>query len=88
MAKGKVKVGTIILIAFWVLFFLGIFSVYMVFKSIADGKIGYLPDVEEMLNPKNKFATEIYSSDMKVLGRYFQKGENRVYTPMRRSPHI
>lgn len=81
MAKGKVKVGTIILIAFWVLFFLGIFSVYMVFKSIADGKIGYLPDVEEMLNPKNKFATEIYSSDMKVLGRYFQKGENRVYTP-------
>lgn len=81
MAKGKVKVGTIILISFWVLFFLGLFSVYMLFKSIADGKIGYLPDVEEMLNPKNKFATEIYSCDMKVLGRYFQKGENRVYTP-------
>lgn len=81
MAKGKLKVGTIILIVFWVLFFAGILSVYLVFKSIADGKIGYLPDVEEMLNPKNKFATEIYSCDMKELGRYFQKGENRVYTP-------
>lgn len=81
MAKGKLKVSTIIVIVFWVLFFLGIFSVYMLFKCIADGKIGYLPNVEEMLNPKNKFATEIYSSDMKVLGRYFQKGENRVFTP-------
>lgn len=81
MAKGKLKVGTIILIAFWVLFFVGLFSVYMLFKCIADGKIGYLPNVEEMLNPKDKFATEIYSSDMKVLGRYFQKGQNRVYTP-------
>ncbi len=81
MAKGKVKVGTIILIVFWVLFFLGIFSAYMIFKGIADGKIGYLPDVEEMLNPKNVFATEIYSCDSKVLGRYFKKGQNRVFTP-------
>lgn len=31
--------------------------------------------------PKNKFATEIYSSDMKVLGRYFQSKENRVFVP-------
>ena len=84
--KGKLSIGVKILIAFWVLFFAGIFTVYKVFDLIADGKIGYLPPVEELLNPKSKFATEVYSCDMKVLGRYFQQGENRLYTPYSELP--
>ena len=87
--KGKLSIGKKILIACWVLFFAGIFTVYKIFDMIADGKIGYLPPVEELLNPKSKFATEVYSCDMKVLGRYFQKGENRLYTPYSElSPHL
>ncbi len=31
-----------------------------------------------MLNPRNKYATEVYSADMQLLGRYFQDKENRV----------
>lgn len=78
---GGLSIGKKILIALWVLFFIGIFSVYKLFDMIAEGKIGYLPPVEELLNPKSSEATEIYSCDAKVLGRYFLKGENRISTP-------
>jgi len=32
----------------------------------------------ELQNPKNKFATEIYSSDLQILGHYFYSKQNRV----------
>ncbi|MCQ2219381.1 MAG: transglycosylase domain-containing protein [Paludibacteraceae bacterium] len=48
---------------------------------IANGKLGFMPNIEELQNPKNKYASEIYSSDMKVLGRYFESKENRVFVP-------
>lgn len=38
-----------------------------------------MPPIEELENPKNKFASVIYSSDMEELGRYYQPKENRVY---------
>ncbi|MDR2824143.1 MAG: penicillin-binding protein, partial [Prevotellaceae bacterium] len=44
---------------------------------IAMGWIGYVPDIEELQNPKIRLATEIYSADLEVLGRYYYK-ENRV----------
>lgn len=48
-----------------------------------------MPKIEELQNPKDKFASEIYSSDMKVLGRYFASKENRVYVPYEElSPHL
>jgi len=89
MAKAKKKSWTIkILITFWALFALGVFSIFFMFLMITKGNIGYLPPVEELQNPKNKFASEIYSSDMQVLGRYFYK-ENRVYVPFcQLSPYL
>ncbi|MEE1096145.1 MAG: transglycosylase domain-containing protein [Paludibacteraceae bacterium] len=44
---------------------------------IAKGIVGYLPPLEELQNPKNSFASEIISSDMQSLGRYY-KYENRI----------
>lgn len=90
MAENKkIGIGIKILIGVWILFIIGIVAVFLLFKSINDGKIGYLPPIEELQNPKNKFASEIYSSDGKVLGRYFQSQENRVYTPYKDlSPYL
>ncbi len=42
------------------------------------GWIGYLPPIDELQNPKNKYATEVYSSDLKILGKYYYSKENRV----------
>jgi penicillin-binding protein 1A len=63
---------------FWRLFALGLFCFVLMFVFISIGWIGYLPPIGELQNPKNKFATEIYSSDQQLLGRYFYSRENRV----------
>ncbi len=73
---------------FWGLFAAGIFFAVLAIVLIADGKIGYLPPIEELQNPKNKFASEIFSSDMQSLGRYY-RNENRIgvqYTDL--SPYL
>jgi penicillin-binding protein 1A len=63
---------------FWQLFILGIFGLVLMFVFINIGWIGYLPPIDELQNPKNKFATEIYSSDQVLLGRFFYSKQNRV----------
>lgn len=66
---------------FWSLFTLGILTIVMLFWMISKGWLGYLPDIDELQNPKNKYATEIYSSDMQLLGRFFYSKDNRVHVP-------
>jgi penicillin-binding protein 1A len=73
--KGGIR--TKFLKIFWQLFAFGILSVVLIFVFINIGWIGYLPPIDELQNPKSKYATEIYSSDLQTLGRYFRK-ENRV----------
>ncbi|MGL4412306.1 MAG: transglycosylase domain-containing protein [Bacteroidales bacterium] len=64
---------------FWSIFGVGIASVALVFFLIAHGVIGYMPPIEDLENPKDKFASEIISSDMQVLGRYYQSKANRIF---------
>jgi len=63
---------------FWNLFGFGILCLVLLFAFISFGWIGYLPPLEELQNPQNKYASEIYSSDMQLLGRFFKNKENRV----------
>ena len=65
------------LLWFWGLFFGGILIVFLVMWLITRGALGYLPPLEELQNPKNTFASEIISSDMQSLGRYYRY-ENRI----------
>lgn len=69
------------IIIFWSVFIVGVVSLFTLFILINVGVIGHLPPIEELQNPKNKFASEIYSSDGVVLGRFFESKENRVYMP-------
>ena len=73
---GKTRIGWII--AIWSLFAIAVISVILVFVLIAKGQIGYIPDIEELQNPKNKYASELYTSDGVVFGRYFAGQNNRV----------
>ena len=66
-----------ILIWFWSIFALGLASIILIFWLITKGALGYLPPLDELQNPKNTFATEVISSDMQLLGRYYRQ-ENRV----------
>ena len=63
---------------FWGSFVFGVLCLVLMFTFINIGWIGYLPPIDELQNPRNKYATEIYSSDLQLLGRYFYSKQNRV----------
>lgn len=65
------------LLWFWGLFSAGVVVVVAVFWMITKGWLGYLPPLEELQNPKNKYASEVFSADMQSLGRYYRQA-NRV----------
>lgn len=62
---------------FWGIFAGGVLLMVLIFWMITKGWLGYLPPLDELQNPKNRFATEVFSSDMQSLGRFYRK-ENRV----------
>lgn len=64
---------------FWIIFGAGILSVFLIFFLIAKGFIGYMPPIADLENPINKYASQIISSDLKLLGTYSQQKENRIY---------
>ena len=64
-------------VCLWSLFAIGVLIVFLVFFGIAKGWFGYLPPINELQNPKNRYASEVFSSDMISLGRYYRQ-ENRV----------
>ena len=64
-------------VSFWSIIGGGILSIIVLFWMITKGWLGYLPPLDELQNPKNKFATEVISSDLQLLGRYY-RNENRV----------
>lgn len=85
---GKPRWRRVFLGWFWGLFGAGVLVAVVAVWMIAKGWLGYLPPLNELQNPQNKFASEIISADMQSLGRYYRT-ENRVgvqYTDL--SPYI
>ena len=73
---------------FWGLFAAGVLMLLFIFFAITKGWLGYLPPLDELQNPKNTYASEVFTEDMVSIGRYYIK-ENRVgvqYTDL--SPYI
>ncbi len=74
---------------FWISFASVIVLIVLCFVLIVKGYIGYIPEIEELQNPKNRFATELYTSDGVMFGRYFYGQDNRVAVNYRQiSPHV
>ena len=63
----------------WAIFGFFVFTGIMFLVLVYNGVIGYMPPIEELKNPKDTFASTVYSADGKVLGRYFRSTGNRVY---------
>lgn len=65
----------------WACVFLGVLLTIVSGVCIWNGWIGYMPPVEELQNPIDKYATQIYSSDGKVIGTWNQSKGNRILIP-------
>ena len=65
-------------ILLWVLFLLAVGAFCLLLFSAGNGWLGFgdLPSVEDLENPKSNLATEVYTADGVVLGKYFY--QNRV----------
>lgn len=89
MSKGKKKEGgkentnsksKKIVKLLWVVFAAIIGITGLTFGMIATGIIGYMPPIEDLENPIDKYASQVYSSDNELLGTYSQSKENRIYS--------
>lgn len=62
----------------WTMLVVVVLAATAVFYAIEEGKIGYLPPIEDLQNPINRFATQVYSADGKILGTWNYNKENRI----------
>ena len=68
----------IIIYSLWGLLLLGVLTASVGFVAIEKGWIGYMPPIEDLQNPINRFATQVYSADGKILGTWNYNRENRI----------
>lgn len=62
---------------FWVVFSIGVFSFVSIFLAAGFGLLGKMPEFRQLENPKTNLATQIYSSDNKVIGKFYYN-DNRT----------
>lgn len=78
-----------IILGLWKVFGGFLLMLLAFFTAIWFGWIGYMPDIEDLQNPINRFATQIISEDGKVLGTWSVDRENRICIPYSDlSPHL
>lgn len=63
-------------IILWCCCLLPIVFAIILFSMISAGKLGFMPTIEELENPKTKLATNIISADSVTMGTFFK--ENRI----------
>lgn len=76
MKKEEKKNYKRFVIWFWIIFggpVVGLLLFVLGVRLFAD-----LPDTEALQNPKTNLATEVYSSDMKVLGKFYAENRTNV----------
>lgn len=86
--KKEGKNGKIVK-AMWKLFGLMVAAGLLFFVLVSTGAVGYLPDIDELENPIDKYASQVISSDNELLFTYSLSDDNRImvdYTDL--SPHL
>ena len=62
----------------WTVLVLGVLAAGTAFYAINEGYIGYMPPIEDLQNPINRFATQVVSADGKIMGTWNYNRENRI----------
>ena len=68
----------IIVYVMWALLGIFVMTAGLAFYAINEGWIGYMPPIEELQNPINRYATQVISADGKVMGTWNYNRENRI----------
>ena len=68
----------IIVYIMWALLGIFVLATGFAFYAISEGWIGYMPPINELQNPINRYATQVISADGKVMGTWNYNRENRI----------
>lgn len=63
----------------WLVLMFPILAIFIIVGGTAAGFFGELPSFEELENPNSSLASEIYSSDLKLLGKYYIQNRSNVH---------
>ncbi|MBO1364165.1 transglycosylase domain-containing protein [Prevotella sp. A2931] len=73
----------------WSILVIAVITTILAFVAIWNGWIGYMPPINDLQNPIGRFATQVYSSDGKVIGTWNLNKENRIAVPYNKiSPYL
>ncbi len=64
---------------FWALIITPVIFILLIFILISTGKFGDLPTFKKLENPENNLASEIYTEDNELLGKYYVENRSFVY---------
>lgn len=76
MSEGKTVFSKYIKI-FWTIYLVLVLGVILLFYGIAKGWLGFMPTFEDLENPESIHASQVISSDGRVMGTFFIS-ENRT----------
>lgn len=65
--------------AMWSLFGLMVGGVVLFFLLVAAGMIGYIPKIDQLENPIDKYASQVISTDNELLFTYSRSDDNRIF---------
>ena len=63
---------------FWGSFGLFILAILTFFGLLSAGAFGKMPSLKDLENPKSLLATEVYSADNQLLGRYYDQNRSNI----------
>ncbi len=76
--KGNIKIGSSTR-KFWIFYGCLVAFVFLLFGIISIGGFGKMPSLEDLENPKSNLASEIFSADQKVIGKYFIENRSNIH---------
>src|SRR5665647_2799677 len=62
----------------WRVFFGGLLLVVLIFTGANFGLLGKMPSLKELENPEADLASEVYTSDGKLMGKYYAENRSEV----------
>ncbi|HRS53828.1 MAG TPA: PBP1A family penicillin-binding protein [Bacteroidales bacterium] len=63
----------------WIYYFLFWLLLFLLFFTISIGGLGPIPSFEELENPRSNIASEVYSNDGVLLGKYYIENRSNIH---------
>ncbi len=85
--SGIPRRRNVCLVILWAIYSIPFLVLTLLFILLSKGKLGYVPTFQDLENPENNLASEVYSEDSILLGNFYL--ENRTYVGFEElSPNI